>query len=84
LAVALLLAGTAHGQALRVADLPEIRRTPPPMTLQLKEHEERSSDNAFLLLSLRAQQLADPHGRPLMFAPIVSGTFIGGSLRFDF
>jgi hypothetical protein len=81
LAAALLLAGTAQGQALRLAELHELRRTPPPMTLQLKSRDDH---NALLQLTLRAQQLADPHGPLPMFAPIVSGTFIGGSLRLDF
>jgi hypothetical protein len=46
--------------------------------------DNQRGENAFLLVTNRAAQLAEPRGRVPAFVPALSTTCIGGSLRVDF
>ena len=67
---------------LRLTDLPEVRRPAPPRAFTVEESQR--SESVILILTMRAQQLADPRGRVPTFVPALSSTCIGGSLRLDF
>jgi hypothetical protein len=82
-----LVGGAALAKpTLRLSELPadaaraaELRRV---QTVSLQESQRNES--AILLLTMRAQQFAEPRGRLPSFVPALSTTCIGGSLRLDF
>ncbi len=86
----LLVAVTAHAKVtLQLAELPALRQPAPSAShavrLELMPLDENlRAESTLLMLSVRAQQLADPRGRQPMFVPALSTTCIGGSLRLDF
>jgi hypothetical protein len=70
---------------LHLAELPDVvRHAEVSRERAFTIEEAQRGESAILLLSMRAQQLADPRGRLPMFVPALSSTCIGGSLRLDF
>jgi len=76
--------------ALRLAELPaSVVRTTEVyrernFSFNFTIEDNQRGENAFLLVTNRAAQLADPHGRVPAFVPALSTTCIGGSLRVIF
>jgi hypothetical protein len=73
---------------LRIQELPSVHQEPPPppsatRVLPIVDENARF-ERAVWVLTMRAQQLADPHGRVPAFLPILGTQVIGGSLRLDF
>jgi hypothetical protein len=71
---------------LRINDLPSIREEmpPPPSAVRVLPPVEDRFERAVWVLTMRAQQIADPRGRVPAFLPILGTQVIGGSLRLDF
>jgi hypothetical protein len=85
-AALLLFATVAHAKVtLRLQDLPAVSRRAPDQPRMIAPDElDMRVEPIVVMLTLRAQQIADPRGRAPSFLPILGTTCIGGSLRLDF
>ena len=86
LAVLLLFAPMAEAKVtLRLQELPAVtRRQPDQPRMIAPDDMDLRVEPVVVMLTLRAQQLADPRGRAPSFLPILGTTCIGASLRLDF
>ena len=86
-----LVGAAAHAKpAFRLVDLPasvvrttEVHRER-NFSFNFTIEDTQHGENALLMVTTRAAQLAEPHGRVPAFVPALSTTCIGGSLRVDF